>query len=168
MLESKTEIENKIAILKRGLENRRKSLALEAGVISISRDRQKLGIGLGLTDLGMILGGAVGRDKLSVLNGGVSAFDGVLQGFGESGWAVSLDGELLIVPDNQVSSGRTWVTLDSLQQALEKLAEKGDVDRPLGGITDVISRLKLQQWKLEYINTMQSEWRPAPDQSDST
>ncbi len=154
----------KIATLKRRLENRRKSLALQAGATS-TKDRQKLGIGLGVAAaVGMIFGGVIGRDKSSVLSGGVSAFKGTLQGFGESRWAVSLDRDLLVVPDNRISSGRTWVTLESLLQALEELAEKADVGGPLGGVADIISKLKLQQSKLEYLNPpMRVVWRPTPD-----
>ncbi len=82
----------KIATLKRRLENRRKSLALHAGATSITKDRQELGIALGVAALGMIFGGVIGRDKSSVLSGGVSAFKGALQGFGE-GDDTGSDGE---------------------------------------------------------------------------
>ncbi len=110
------------------------------------------------------VGGVIGQDKSSVLSGGVSAFNGALQGFGESKWAVSLDRDLLVVPDNRISSGRTWVILESLLQSLEELAEKADVGGPLGGVADIISKLKLQQSKLEYLNPpMRLVWRPAPD-----
>ena len=64
-LRTKTEL-LKIDILKRGLENRTKSLARQAGFKSIARDGKKLGVGLG---------GVLTRDGLSALQLWVSTRD---------------------------------------------------------------------------------------------
>lgn len=147
------EIESlKIAILQHELEKRKHLLASRAGFTLVVRDNKKLGITLGATALGAILGGALGRDWFSALNGGLSSFDGVLQEVGKAEWAVSLDSKLLVVPRNQIPPGCVWVILESLLLALEALREKTRAGSLVGdSIGSLVARLKEVKPELRYL-----------------
>lgn len=88
----------KVDILKSKLEKELRQVARTRGVEAIRMDGKKLGISLGVGVVGLFLGGAMGGDKHSMLNGGLRTFDASLQGFGEAEWAVSLDRKMLIMP----------------------------------------------------------------------
>ncbi len=148
----------KMGILTRGLDSRRKSLARQAGFKSIARDGNRLRIGLAVAAAGIVLGGALARDKLFALNTGISGFDGVLQGFGESKWAVSLDGDWLVIPRNQIAPGRTWVTLESLLLVLEDLRGKAHTGEQFGDIAAIVAALKRSQTKLQYLLPVITQW----------
>jgi len=132
----------KIDILKLGLENRTKSLARQAGFKSIARDGRKLKAGLAAATAGIVLGGFLGRDGPSALIAGMSSFDGALQVLGKSTRAVSLDGDLLVVPRNQITPGRTWVTMGSLLLALEELKEKARAGEQFDNIGAIVAKMK--------------------------
>ncbi len=114
-----------MALLRQALQKHRESLVLRDGTASAMRDKRKLGIGLGLAATAAILAGAMTNDSQCAVNAGLSGFRGMLLGLGESHWAVSLDAELRVVPRNQISPERNWVTLESLLQVLEKLESTG-------------------------------------------
>jgi len=61
-----------------------------------------------------IVGAVLGEDKDAALNAGLSGFNAVLQGLGETEWAVSLDKELVIVPYNVIPAEGISVTLEAL------------------------------------------------------
>ena len=147
---TKTEL-LKIDILKRGLENRTKSLARQAGFKLIARDGKKLAFGLAAAAAGIVLGGVLTRDGLSALTAGMSGFDGALQELGKSKWAVSLDGDLLVIPRNQIAPGRTWVTLESLFLALGELGVKARAGEQFGTIGAIGAKLKQGYSRLEYL-----------------
>jgi len=149
-LRTKTEV-LKIDILKRGLENRTKSLARQAGFKLIARDGKKLAFGLAAAAAGIVLGGVLTRDGLSALTAGMSGFDGALQELGKSKWAVSLDGDLLVIPRNQIAPGRTWVTLESLLLALGELGVKARAGEQFGTIGAIGAKLKQGYSRLEYL-----------------
>jgi hypothetical protein len=149
-LRTKTEL-LKIDIPKRGLESRTKSLARQAGFKSITRDGRKLKAGLAAAAAGAFLGGAFAKNWLSAINSGISGFDGVMQGFGKSDWAVSLDGDLLVVPRNQITPGRTWVTLQSLLLALEEFKEKARAGEQLDNISAIVAKMKRSRARLVHL-----------------
>jgi len=138
----------KIDILKLGLENRTKSLARQAGFKSIARDGRKLKAGLAAATAGIVLGGFLGRDGPSALIAGMSSFDGALQVLGKSTRAVSLDGDLLVVPRNQITPGRTWVTMGSLLLALEELKEKARAGEQFDNIGAIVAKMKQSRARL--------------------
>jgi len=141
----------KIDILRRGLENRTKSLARQAGFKSIARGGRNLQAGLAATTAGIVLGGFLGRDGHSALAAGMSGFDGVLQGLGKSKWAVSLDGDLLLLPRNQITPGCTWVTLESLLLVLEELKEKARAGEQFDNIGAIVAEMKQGRARLVHL-----------------
>jgi hypothetical protein len=100
---------------------------------------------------GFILGGLIAKDKYDALNAGMSGFDGVLQGFGETKWAVSLQKELVVVPYDAITTKGTWVTLESLIAAIHDLKTEALQGKQLGTLDNVIQRLRQSGGKLIYI-----------------
>ncbi|TET62191.1 hypothetical protein E3J49_08660 [Candidatus Bathyarchaeota archaeon] len=50
-----------------------------------------------------IFGGLLTRDKFGALTAGMSGFDGMVQGFGESKWRVLLGKRILVVSEETIS-----------------------------------------------------------------
>jgi len=141
----------KIEFLKYSLEKQRKVLARQRGLDSLIRDRKKIKTGLAVAAGGLILGGLISKDKYTALNAGLSGFNGVLQGFGETRWAVSLQKELVIVPHNAIPAKGTWVTLESLIAAIHDLKTEALQGKRLGTLDNIIQRLQQSRRKLIYI-----------------
>jgi len=141
----------KMEFLKYSLEKQRKAVARQRGFDLLIRDRKKIGTGLAVAAGGLILGGLITKDKYSALNAGLQGFDGVLQGFGETRWAVSLQKELVIVPYNAIPAKGTWVTLESLIAAIYDLKTEALQGKRLGTLDNIIQRLQQSRGKLIYI-----------------
>jgi hypothetical protein len=141
----------KIEFLKYSLKKQRKALARQRGLDLLVRDRKKIRTGLAVTAFGLIFGGLIAKDKYAALNAGLSGFDGVLQGFGETRWAVSLQKELVLVPYNAIPEKGTWVTLESLIAAIYDLKTEALQGKQLGNLDNIIQRLQQSRGKLIYI-----------------
>jgi len=141
----------KIEFLKYSLEKQREAVTRQRGFDSLIRDRKKIGTGLAVAVSGLIFGGFVAKDKYAALNAGLSGFNGVLQGFGETRWAVSLQKELVIVPYNAIPSKGTWVTLESLIAAIHDLKTEALRGNQLGTLDNIIQRLQHSRGRLIYI-----------------
>ena len=141
----------KIAFLKYSLEEQRKAMALQRGLVTVVRDKKKMGTSLAVAAGGLILGGLITKDKYVALSAGLSGFDGIIQGFGEARWAVSLEKELVVAPYDSIPPIGTWVTLDSLIAAIDELKAEVLQGKPLRTLDNIIQRLQQSQGKLVYI-----------------
>lgn len=141
----------KIEFLKYSLEKQRTVVARQRGFAFLIRDRKKVGTSLAVTAGALILGGLITKDKDAALNAGLSGFNGVLQGFGETRWAVSLQKELVIVPYNAIPAKGTWVTFESLIAAIHDLKTEALQGKRLGTLDNIIKRLQQSKGKLIYI-----------------
>jgi len=139
----------KIAFLNHRLEAQRRSLARTRGYTSIMRDGKRLGASLGAAAAGLIFGGIITRDKFAALHTGMSAFDGALQGLGQTRWFVSLSKKIAVAPENSLSPEGIWVTWESLNRAMKGLKDKAVVGEKLGNLDNVIFKLKRE--KLVYL-----------------
>ena len=142
----------KIGFLQYSLEKQRKSMARCRGIVSLNRDRRKIRTTLGIADGGFIRGGLIAKDKYAALSAGLSGLNRALEGFGESKWAVSLEKEMVIAPQDSIPSKGTWVTLESLKGVIKDLKEKALQGEQLGTLDDVINRLKQIRIKLVYLS----------------
>jgi hypothetical protein len=141
----------KMEFLKHSLEKQREAIARQRGFALLIRDRKKIATGLAVTAGLSILGAVVGKDKDAALNAGLSGLNGLLQGLGETEWAVSLDKELVIVPYKAIPARGTWVTLESLIAAIDELKREALQGRRLGTLDNVIQMLRQSRRKLVYI-----------------
>ncbi len=141
----------KIELLEYCLEKQRRAVACQRGFALLIGDRKKMGAGLAVTAAASILGGLIAKDKDTALNAGLSGFNGVLQGFGETRWAVSLQKELVIVPYSAIPAKGTWVTLESLIAAIRDLKTETLQGKRLGTLDNRIQRLQQSKGKLIYI-----------------
>lgn len=143
---------SKIEFLQHSLEKQRRSVARRRGVVSLTRDKKKIGTTLAVAAGGFILDGLITKDKYAALNAGISGLDGALQGYGEAEWAVSLGKEVIVTPKDRLPSKGTWVTLESLKKAIEGLKAEACGGQQLGNLDNVIHRLE-QSGKLVYVST---------------
>lgn len=141
----------KVEVLKYALEKQRKAVASQRGIVSLIRDRKKVGTGLSVAAGGFLLGGLIARDKHIALKAGLSGFDGVLQGYGETVWVLSLDKELIITPCNAITHKGAWVTLESFIRAIDDLEAEALQGKQLGTLDDIIQRLHQSRGKLIYL-----------------
>ncbi len=134
----------KVDALQNYLEEQRKSAARDRGIASLIKDRKRVGDSLLVAAGSFILGGLLTRDKFVAVTAGMSGFDGMVQGFGESKWLVLLGKRILVVPEETISSqltGVTWLTLDSFYKTIEELKKRALSGENLGNLDDVISKL---------------------------
>jgi hypothetical protein len=147
----------KIRFLKYSLEKQREAMESERGFDSLIKDRKKLGAGLAVAAGGLIFGGLVTKNKYDALNAGLSGFNGVLQGFGETKWAVLLQKELVIVPYDAIPAKGTWVTLESLMAAIDDLEIEASEGKQLGTLDNFIQRLRMIHTKV-LLNFVAERW----------
>jgi hypothetical protein len=141
----------KMEFLKYSLEKQRRVVARQRGFTLLITDRKKIGAGLAVTVGASILGGLMAKNKNSALDAGLSGFTGVLQGFGETKWAVSLQRHLVIVPYDAIPANGTWVTFESLIAAIDDLKMETLRGKRLGSLDDIIQRLHQSRGKLIYL-----------------
>jgi len=141
----------KIEFLKYSLENQRTAAMRQRGFIFLIKDKKKVQTGLAVAVGSFILGGLLSKDKDAALTAGLSGFDGLLQGFGETRWAVSLQKELVVVPDNTIPAGGIWVTFDSLFAAIDDLKTEALQGKRLGTFDNIIQKLQQSKGKLIYV-----------------
>ncbi len=134
----------KIDALYNYLEEQRKNSARDRGIASLIKDRKRVRGSLLVAAGSFILGGLLTRDKFNALTAGMSGFDGVVQGFGESKWRVLLGKKISVVPEETISSqftGTIWVTLDSFYKTMKELKKRALLGKKLGSLGDVISKV---------------------------
>ena len=134
----------KVDALQNYLEEQRKSVARDRGIASLIKDRKRVRDSVLVAAGSFVLGGLLTRDKFGAITAGISGFDGMVQGFGESKWCVLLGKRILVVPEETISSQfteTTWVTLASFYKTMEKLKKRALAGEKLGNLDDVISKL---------------------------
>lgn len=141
----------KIEFLKYSLEKQRTALARQRGFAFLIKDRKKIGTSLVVTASAFIFGGLIAKDRDAALSAGLSGFNGVLQGFGETRWAVSLNKDLVILPHNAIPAKGTWVTFESLITAIDGLKMEALQGKRLGTLDNIIQRLQESRGELIYI-----------------
>jgi len=141
----------KMDILKHALEKRRVAAARQRGSTLAFQDNRKMWASLGAAAIGSVISGLIIKGKYAALYGGLSGFDGAMQGLGEAEWAVSLDNELIVTPCNAIPFKGTWVTFKSLMSAIYNLRMEALQGRRLGNLVDIIQALQQTKGKLVYL-----------------
>jgi len=131
----------KVDALQNYLEEQRKSVARDRGIASLIKDRKRVRDSVLVAAGSFILGGLLTRDKFRALTAGMSGFDGMVQGFGESKWCVLLGKKISVVQEEMISPQVTWITLTSFYRAMEELKKRALDGEKLGNLDDVISKL---------------------------
>jgi hypothetical protein len=147
----------KIDILERAVVNHAKSAARQLGYRSMRSGGRNLGVGLLAAFGGLVLGAAAHRNGLFALSYGMSVLNGAAQELGQSRWAVSIDRDLVVVPEDRIVAGRTWATLGSLAPCLKELREGAQSGERCGNLDSVIEKLKRLRSKLVYLSAV-SRW----------
>jgi len=131
----------KVDALQNYLEEQRKSAARDRGITSLIKDRRRVHGSLLVAAGSFILGVLLTRDKFGALSAGMSGFDGMVQGLGESKWCVLLGKKISVVPEETISPQVTWITLASFHKTMEELKKRALAGEKLGSLDDVISKL---------------------------
>ena len=150
-LRRKTE-SSKVDSLMHHLEAQRTAAARSRGATALIENQRMRRGGLLAAASGFILGGLVTKDTSSAFGAGMSSFNSLLQGLGETRWAVSLGKMMVVTPEDVIPSVGAWVTLESLKAALAELRQKALVGQELGGLDSLIAKLSRGRRKLIYLN----------------
>ncbi len=131
----------KIDVSNQALQDQAKSLSCSEGFRAIVRDGKKRKATLTATAVGAFACAVFGRDGFSALGSGLSVFDRALKGLANSNWAVSLDMDLRIVPQNKITPGYKLVTLSDLL-GLRALKEKAQSAEGFKDLSSIIAALR--------------------------
>ena len=131
----------KVDALQNYLEEQKNSAARDIGISSLIKDRKRVRDSLLVAAGGFILGGLLTRNKFGALTAGMSGFDGMVQGFGESKWYILLGKTISIVPEEKIPPQATWISLGSFYRELEELKDRALAGEELGSLDDLISKL---------------------------
>jgi len=132
----------KIDVIQNYLEEQRKSAARDRGIASLIKDRKRVRDSLLVAAGSFILGGLLTRDKFGAVTAGMSGFDGLVQGLGQTRWYVLLDNKIIVAPEDGVNPAADWVTWENLTAALVKLKRKALAGEKLGDLDNIISKLR--------------------------
>ncbi len=128
----------KVQFLTYQLEVKRKSLARSRGV----KNGKGLPAALGIAAAASILTGIMRKDRFAAANAGLSRLNGALQRLGETDWAICLGKQLAVVSQNDITSGRVWLTWDSVRAALNELEQRAQNGAHLGNIDAVFLEMR--------------------------
>ena len=131
----------KIDALQKYLEERKKSAARERGIDYLIKDKKMVRDSLLIAAGSFILGGLLTRDKFGALTAGMSGFDGVIQGVGESKWYVLLGKKISVVPEEMIFPQATGIAFDSFCRMLEELKRRALAGEKLGNLDDIVSQI---------------------------
>ena len=131
----------KVDALQNYLEEQRKSVARDRGIASLIKDRKRVRDSVLVAAGSFVLGGLLTRDKFGAITAGISGFDGMVQGLGESKWCVLLGKKISVVPEETISPQATWITLASFYKTMEELKKRALAGEKLGNLDNVISKL---------------------------
>jgi hypothetical protein len=127
--------------LQNDIEEQRKSTARDRGISYLIKDRKRVRDSLFFAGIGFILGGLLTRDKYGAVTAGMSGFDGMVQGYGESKWCVILGKKISTVPEEMISPQVTWITLASFYKMMGELKKRALAGKKLGNLDDIIAKL---------------------------
>jgi len=131
----------KIDVLRNYLEEQKNSAARDKGITYLIKDRKRVRNSLLLAAGSFVLGGLLTRDTFGALAAGMSGFDGMVRGFGESKWCVLLGKKISVVPEETISLEATWITLASFHKTMKELKRRALAGDKLGNLDNVISKL---------------------------
>jgi hypothetical protein len=132
----------KVQFLVCQLEGRRMFLARSRGFASAVKNRKGLPAALGFAAAASVVTGMMTKNGLAAADAGLSSFNRVLQGLGETDWAVYLGGHLLVAPRADITPGQGWFTWGSFKTATYELEERAKNGAGLGNLDAVISGLQ--------------------------
>ncbi len=81
------------------------------------------------------------KDKFTALSAGMSGFDGMVKGFGDSNWHVLIGKKLAVVPDEAITLQATRLSLICFNEKMEELKKRAINGGRMGNLDDIISRL---------------------------
>jgi len=135
------------------LEAQMKAAARSRGAAALIENQRMRRGGLLAAASGFIFGGLMTKDTSSAFGAGMSSFNSLLQGLGETRWAVSLGKIMVVTPEDVIPSIGAWVTWESLKAALAELRQKALAGQELGDIDSLIAKLSRSRRKLIYLNS---------------
>ena len=132
----------KIDVLRNYVEEQKKSVARNIGMSYLIKDRKRVRDSLLMAAGSFIFAVLVTRDKFGALAAGMSGFDGMVQGLGESKWCVLLGKKISVVPEQKIPPKVTYIPLASFYKTMEELKKKALTGKKLGSLDDIITKLK--------------------------
>jgi len=132
----------KVDALIKYIERQIRSAAFNRGFTNLFEDRKKARDSLIVAGIGFVLGGLFTGNKHEAMMAGMSGFNGMVQGFGESNWYVLLGKKISVLPEETIPPYGLWITLNSFYTVMAELKKRALVGSSLGSLDDIISELK--------------------------
>ena len=123
------------------VEEQRKSIARDRGIISLIYDKKKVRNSLLMAAGSFAIGGLLTKDKFGALTAGISGFDGMIQGFGEGKWCILLGKKISIVPEESIPIQVTRLPLLNFNEMMEEFKKRALDGGRMGNLDDIISKL---------------------------
>ena len=145
----------KVDILEASLEENRRRAAIGQGFRVLKQDPLKRNLTLGFGAVWAILNGISDESIDSAWNTGLVTAHSAMGAAGKSRWAVSLGKGMMVVPRDQITAERFWVTWESLKEAMGRLREKALDGKKLGSLVAIVSELRQDRLVLRCIRLFQ-------------
>ena len=132
----------KVDVLQNCVEEQKKSVARNIGMSYLIKDKKRVRDSLLVAAGSFVFGGLLTRDKFGALVAGMSGFDGVIQGFGESKWCVLLGKNISVVPEEKIPLKVPYIPLASFYKTMENLKKRALAGGKLENLDAVIAKIK--------------------------
>jgi hypothetical protein len=129
-------------IVRKCLEDQRRLLAQQRGFYTFLRQKDAMRAGLAVGISSAILGGLLSRDPMLALNAGMSGFDGLVRGMGETEWYVTVSERVSVIPQEEASSRKDGISWEKMIAGLELAKKKALAGDKLGSLNDIIIAIR--------------------------
>ena len=131
----------KILVIEFYIEKQKQAASRDKGITSLFQDKRRVRDSLIVAAGSFVFGGLLTKNKFQALSAGLSGFDGMVQGFGETRWCVLIGNKISVVPEGAISAKVPWITLANFYRAIEELKRRALAGVKLGNLDGVISKL---------------------------
>ena len=131
----------KILVIEFYIEKQKESVARDKGFTYLFKEKSRLRDSLIFAAGSFVFGRLLTKDKYGALTAGVSGFDGMVRGFGESKWCVLLGYSISIVPEGTISTQVPRISLGYFYETMEELKKGALSGKKVGEFDDIISKL---------------------------
>ena len=129
-------------VIRKRIEDQRKILARQRGFSAFAGDERAKRLGLVIGIGGAFLGGLLSKDPVIALNAGISGFDGLVRGMGETKWYIDLNERISVVPQEKMNARGNCISWENMMADLESMKKNALVGERLGSFDNIITTIR--------------------------